>query len=267
MELQLNGRTVYAYTGGKAFDPTLPCIVFLHGALHDHSVWTLLARWFAHHGHAVLAPDLPGHMRSDGPPLPDVESLAEWTLSLIRQAGASRAMLVGHSMGSLIALEAAARSAERVGKLALVCSAVPMNVSPPLLTTAADDPQRAIEMIVAYSYSTLAAKPSYPGPGTWTRGGGRALMRLVQSRQRSVNLLHHDFSVCHGYRRGLEAAALVRCPTTVVIGEHDQMTAPRQVQGLLDVLSATVHRLPSGHIPMAEAPDALLLALRRWTAD
>ncbi|HEY9238651.1 MAG TPA: alpha/beta hydrolase, partial [Burkholderiaceae bacterium] len=49
----------YAYTGGKAFDPALPCVVFVHGALHDHSVWTLLARWFAHHGHAVLAIDLP----------------------------------------------------------------------------------------------------------------------------------------------------------------------------------------------------------------
>ncbi len=62
-------RVAYAYTGGKTFDPAQPCVVFLHGALNDHSVWTLAARWFAHHGHAVLAPDLPGHMRSLGPPL------------------------------------------------------------------------------------------------------------------------------------------------------------------------------------------------------
>jgi alpha-beta hydrolase superfamily lysophospholipase len=69
MKLTVQGREAYAYTGGKPFDPALPCVVFVHGALHDHSCWTLLARWCAHHGHSVLAVDLPGHARSAGPPL------------------------------------------------------------------------------------------------------------------------------------------------------------------------------------------------------
>ena len=60
-------RHAYVYTGGKAFDPALPCVVFIHGALNDHSVWTLLARHFAHHGRSVLAVDLPGHGRGAGP--------------------------------------------------------------------------------------------------------------------------------------------------------------------------------------------------------
>ncbi|HTJ04217.1 MAG TPA: alpha/beta fold hydrolase, partial [Caldimonas sp.] len=102
-------RDAYAYTGGKAFDAQLPCVVLLHGALHDHSSWTLAARWFAHHGHAVLAPDLPGHGRSAGAPLASVEALADWLLALLDAAGVGAAALVGHSMGSLIALEAAAR--------------------------------------------------------------------------------------------------------------------------------------------------------------
>ena len=76
MELTIDGRKSYAYSGGKAFDASLPCVVFIHGALNDHSVWTLLARWFAHHGHAVLALDLPGHGRSAGPPLADAQALA-----------------------------------------------------------------------------------------------------------------------------------------------------------------------------------------------
>ena len=70
MKLTVQGREAYAYTGGRPFDPALPCIVFVHGAVNDHSVWTLLSRWFAHHGHAVLAVDLPGHMRSAGPAPP-----------------------------------------------------------------------------------------------------------------------------------------------------------------------------------------------------
>ncbi|HEX7435496.1 MAG TPA: alpha/beta fold hydrolase [Caldimonas sp.] len=101
-------QRAYAYSGGKPFERELPAVVFVHGALHDHSVWTLLARWFAHHGHAVLAPDLPGHARSEGPPRASVEALAAWLLSLLDAAGVEKAALVGHSMGSLVALEAAA---------------------------------------------------------------------------------------------------------------------------------------------------------------
>src|SRR5258706_14892306 len=114
MDLRVQGRRAHAYSGGKPFDPALPCVVFIHGALHDHSVWNRLARWCAPHGHSVLALDQPAHGRSEGPPLHDVEALADWTLALLDAAGVRQAALVGHSMGSLIALEAAARAPERV---------------------------------------------------------------------------------------------------------------------------------------------------------
>src|SRR5688500_760941 len=110
MLIKVRDHLAYAYTGGKPFDPTLPCVLFMHGALHDHSVWTLLARWAATHGLSVLAVDQPGHGRSSGPPLPDVEALADWTLALLDAADVQQAALVGHSMGSLIALEAASRA-------------------------------------------------------------------------------------------------------------------------------------------------------------
>jgi len=63
MKLSVDTHEAYAYTGGKPFDPSLPCVVFIHGALHDHSGWTLLARWCAHHGFGVLALDQPGNHR------------------------------------------------------------------------------------------------------------------------------------------------------------------------------------------------------------
>src|SRR5205085_7735546 len=106
-------RAAHAYTGGRALDPSRPAVVFVHGALHDHGVWTLLARWAAHHGHAVLAPDLPGHGRSEGPPLDAVEALARWLLALVDAAGGLHAAWIGHSLGSLVALEAAAAAPQR----------------------------------------------------------------------------------------------------------------------------------------------------------
>jgi pimeloyl-ACP methyl ester carboxylesterase len=262
MELTVNAHPAYAYTGGKPFDPALPCVVFLHGALHDHSVWMLAARWFAHHGYAVLAPDLPGHARSAGGPLESVEALGAWTLALLDAAGVAKAAFVGHSMGSLIGLEAAARAPERATRLVMVGTAYPMKVSQALLDTARDRPLEAIDMVNTFSHSTHAAKPSYPGPGMWLHGSNRALMRRVQAMQRDVNLFHHDFSVCDRYAHGLEAAAAVTCPTTFVLGATDQMTNPRQTREFAAALKARSVVLPAGHALMTEAPDALLAALR-----
>ena len=254
--------TAYAYTGGKPFDAALPCVVFVHGALNDHSVWTLLARWFAHHGHGVLAVDLPGHGRSGGLPLGSVETLAGWLLALLDAAGVERAALVGHSMGSLIALEAAGQAPARVTRLAMVGTAYPMRVSQALLDTSRDTPLRAIDMVNTFSHSGSAAKPSYPGPGSWLHGGSRALMRRLQAAQTQTNLFHHDFGVCDRYANGAEAAAKVKCPVHLVLGERDQMTSPKQAHEIAAALKARVHTVPAGHSLMAEAPDAVLAALR-----
>ena len=262
MKLDVHGRAAYAYTGGKPFDAARPTVVFVHGALHDHSCWTLLARWCAHHGRSVLAVDLPAHGRSEGPPLPDVEALADWLLALLDAAGVSRAALVGHSMGSLIALEAAGRAPQRAERLVLMGTAYPMQVSEALLATARAEPRRAIDMVTAWSYSSTAAKPSFPAPGMWLHGSNRALMRRMQDGCPDLNLFHHEFSICDRYRGGEAAAAKVTCPVSCILGRVDQMTAPQRARDLAKALHAQVHVVPTGHNMMAEAPDAVLRALR-----
>lgn len=266
MKLVVDGpngpQAAYAYTGGKPFDPGVPCVVFVHGAMHDHSGWTLLARWCAHHGFGVLAVDQPGHGRSAGPPLASVEALADWTLALMAAAGVLQATLVGHSMGTLIALEAAARAPERVTRLVLLGTAYPMKVSDALLATARDAPLRAIDMVNALSISTLASKPSYPGPGMWVHGSNRALMRNQQALSGGINLFEHDFRLCDAYHGGGQAMAAVRCPATLVVGSRDQMTPPKATKEIAAALKASVVTVPTGHHLMAEAPDAVLAALR-----
>ncbi len=133
MKFDVAGREAYAYTGGRPFDPARPVVVFVHGAQHDHSVWILQSRYLAHHGYSVLAVDLPGHGRSAGPVLASVDAMGEWILALLAAAGADRASVVGHSMGSLIALEAAGRAPERIERVALIAAAFPMKVSDALL--------------------------------------------------------------------------------------------------------------------------------------
>lgn len=264
MKLDLSGHRSYCYTGGRPLAPERPTVVFIHGAGHDHSVWSLQTRYFVSHGWNVLAPDLPGHGSSDGPALASIEALADWVLALVAGVGCRRVMLAGHSMGSLIALEAAARAPERITQLGLIGTAFPMKVSPALLATARETPQAAIDLVNTFSLSTIAAKPSFPAPGAWLHGGQRALMRRMQGQAEAggLNLFAHDFAICDAYAGGLQAAAAVRCPAALVLGRRDSMTPPRAARELGEALRATVTTLPAGHSLMAEAPDGVLAALR-----
>ncbi len=263
MELLVNGHTTYCYTGGKPFDAARPTVVFIHGVLNDHSVWILQTRYFAHHGFNVLAPDLPGHGRSAGTPPASVEDGARFVLALLDAAGVQQAALVGHSFGSLIALQAAATAPARVSHLALVGTAFPMKVSPALLDASLNQPMKAIDMVNTFSHSTLAPPPSTLGPGTWLYGGSRALMKRVLASNPSANLFHIGFKACDSYTGGEEAMSRVSCPTLFVLGRDDQMTPPRAARSLVGrCADGRVVEVPGGHQMMAEAPDAVLFALR-----
>jgi len=263
MNLQVDGHTVYCYTGGRAFDAAKPTVVFVHGVLNDHSVFGLQTRYLAHHGWNVLAPDLPGHCRSGGEPPRSVEEAAEFIVALLDAAGLRQAALVGHSFGSLAALEAAARAPDRVSRIALLATAFPMKVSAAMLDAARDDPPKAIALDNRFSHSTLAPPPSSLGPGTWLYGLSRALMRRVQASNPRTNLAYTGFKACNDYQGGDAAMTAVRCPVLFVLGRADAMTPPAMAQGLaaraVDARSVLVE---AGHDMMAEAPDAVLFALR-----
>lgn len=261
MQFELDGRRAYAYTGGRPFDPAKPVVAFVHGAQHDHSVWILQTRHLAHHGFSVLALDLPGHGRSDGPPLPDVEAMADWTLRAIAAAGAARATIVGHSMGSLIALEAAGRAPGAVDGIALVGTAFPMKVSDVLLNAARDDEPAAFDMINQWSHAKLVHRPGTPGPGFSVFVQN---LRLMERQPKGVLL--NDFAACNAYANGLERAKALACPALLVLGERDMMTPPKAAAGLAAAIAgATVVRVPgSGHAIQTEAPDALREALDGW---
>ncbi len=262
---------LYAYTGGKAFDPALPGVVFLHGAQHDHSPWILQSRWFAHHGHAVLAFDLPGHGRSVGPVLPTVEDNAARIATTLAALPTPRWLLVGHSMGSLIALEVARALGERVTGVALLGSALPMKVSDALLAATRDDPAAALQMINVWSHSAsiapFAAWPSNPGPGFNIVWQNLRLMERI-ARVNGAQVLPTDFAACNVYTGGPAAARALRCPVLVLSGSADQMTPPKAARGLIEACAdCTVVTLPGvGHTLMAEAPEAVRKCLQDFAA-
>lgn len=267
MHIQVNGAPLYAYTGGKAFDPAKPTVVFVHGVLNDHSVWILQSRYLANHGWNVLAIDLPGHGRSGGEPPATVESAADTVLALLAAVGVEQAALVGHSFGSLIALEAASRAPAHVSHLVMVGTAFPMKVSPALLEGAVKAPEKAIAMVNNFSHSTLAPPPSALGPGTWLYGGSRALMRRVLASNPKVNVFYTGFKACDDYAGGETAMAAVHCPTLFLVGRHDQMTPPKSAKALAQhARLAKIVEVNAGHSLMTEAPDEVLFAMRDFLA-
>jgi pimeloyl-ACP methyl ester carboxylesterase len=258
MELTVNGKKAYAYTGGKTFDAALPTVIFAHGAQCDHSVWILQSRYLAHHGYGVLALDLPGHGRSEGPALASVGELADWIAAAAAAAGARSAAIVGHSMGSLIALECAARHPDRVAKIALLATAYPMKVSAELLEATRNNEALAQDMVNIWSHLAYAQYPNNPGPGFWVIGEN---LRLMQRQKPGV--MHVDFAACNAYGGGAEAAAKLDCPALFLIAKRDVMTAARSAQAFAQtVKGARIVMIDgSGHNMMGEKPDEVLDAL------
>ena len=261
MELVVDGRRVFAATGGRPFDASLPAVVFIHGAGMDHTVWQLQARYFAHHGRSVLVLDLPGHGRSEGPALGSVGAAADWLLGVLDGVAVESAALVGHSMGALVVLETAARAPARIERAALLGAAARLAVHPGLLAAARSGERLANELITAWGYGRSAHLGGHRAPGLWMLGGGLALLE-----GEPAGALAADLAACDAYQGALEAAARVRCPVLLLLGRADRMTPPKAAEplaaGLRDCRMVVLDH--AGHMMMIERPDETLDALRAF---
>lgn len=263
MYLTVDDRKTYAYTANRAFDASKPTVVFIHGAGNDHSVWSLQSRYYAYHGWNALAVDLPGHGKSAGTALATIGDLAGWIIQLLDALGAKDVTLVGHSMGSLVALETAARHPERIKRIALIASAVPMQVSEALLNTSKANDHAAYEMINVFAHSNTAQLGGNRVPGMWMMGSA---MRLMERSGDGV--LHADFSACNNYAAGLEAAQKLKCPVLMILGKRDLMTPMKVARDVISKLAdvKVVALDGAGHSLMAEKPDEVLDSLISFLA-
>ncbi|MFT5173404.1 MAG: pimeloyl-ACP methyl ester carboxylesterase [Gammaproteobacteria bacterium] len=263
MELSVNGQSTYIYTGARAFNAALPSVMFVHGAGLDHTVWILQSRWFAHHGYNALAVDLPGHGRSQGEALDSIEKMGAWIWQCLDALNVANAHLIGHSMGSLAALDAAANAPERALFTALLGIAVPMPVSDALLDAARDDLAAAINMITLWGHSFSAQLGGNQAPGMWMMGSASHLLARSYS-----GVLYKDLLACSAYHAGLQHAQLITNPVLVVLGKQDIMASPRGAKPLLQALvnSSSVVLDRCGHMMMAEQPDRVLNALAKGIA-
>lgn len=244
----------FAYTANHDIDPSKRTVVFIHGAGLDHSWFGLQSRYFGYHGYNVLALDLPGHGKSAGPPLTSVPAMADWVMGVLDGAKVQRASLVGHSMGTLISIECAARYPQRVERIALIATALPMKVGDAFLDAAKRNSYDAFDMSTIWGHAPQVPLGGNPNPGMWMYGDTQARLERL-----APGVLHADLKACNDFA----FAGEVKCPVLFILGKRDVMTPPRAAKGLQEKIpgAKTVVIDFSGHSLMAEAPDATLDAL------
>lgn len=252
MYIEMNGVKYYANTGGREHAEGKSFVTFIHGAGMDHSIWVLFNRYLASNGYNTLAIDMPGHGLSGGDAPDSVEEMAEWLCNLLASAGIEKTSLFGHSLGSLVALEAASRNPAGVERLLLLGSAAPMPVGEALLSAARDHKHDAVDMIMLFGHAYNAQLGGNPVAGINIVNYN---MRLTERALQG--LLFTDLNACNDYQNGLLAAANLEMPATLIMGRQDRMTPPAASQALGEALANCQTRIieDCGHMMMSEKPE------------
>lgn len=266
MIVTLKNESVFVSTGGVDWQEGQPTMVLVHGAGLNRTVWTLFTRYFARRGYNVITPDLPGHGNSSGSVLTSIDAMAKWLNSLIEhcaqqysQLSTEDVRMAGHSMGSLVALQAVGDEPMRYSSVALMGTAYPMVVGPPLLNAAKANDHAAIDMITLFGHSEASRLGHNPIAGISVMNVGEALLESA-----APGVLHNDLAACNNYAEGEQAASAAGASAvTLVLGVDDRMTLPKGGHALAKLIagSQVIELADCGHMMLGEQPEACLQSM------
>ena len=227
-----------------------PPVILIHGAGGTHLHWPPQIRRLPNQ--RIFAVDLPGHGKSGGVGHQTIDDYAGHILDFMKAVRLNTAVLIGHSMGSAIALTAALRSPKQVSALGLVGSGSKLRVSPVILQNASDPStfMDAVHMVSDFSYSEHAR----------IRLKEQGEQKLSETRP---TVLYGDFLACDAFNV-TDQLSKISAPTLIVCGADDKMT-PQKYSELLrdDIPNARMEIVANaGHMVMLEQPEmvAMLLA-------
>ncbi len=210
-------------------------ILAIHGAGMNAGIFSSLVPHLR--DFRLEAINLPGH--KDGvSPLHDIASMAQYVRDIMAKDAAGSNILMGHSMGALVAMEAAVDAS--VAGLVLLGASARMPVNADLLKTAKDDPQKAQELVT--KWSVFKDHPQ-----------ADAVKQVVSSIMRDTNpaALYTDFKACDDY----QGPSKTELPALVISGEGDKMVPPEKSRELAGHLGGLYACVPlCGHMMMQEKP-------------
>lgn len=235
-------------------------LVFLHGIGGRASGWGPIQQACAHAGHGSLAWDMPGY--GDSPLIApyDFDGLADALAALMDAQGLPQAVLVGHSLGGMVALQMWARHPQRVAGLVLAAS------SPAFGHGSGDFQQafiaqrlapleagRSMADVAEGLIPTMVA-PGFDGPG------------LAQAKACMGSITPAAYKAALGALVQFEQRAAlptIKVPTLCIAAEHDRTAAPTVVQRMADKIPNAQYQCLNGvgHLLTFEQPDRFADAL------
>jgi pimeloyl-ACP methyl ester carboxylesterase len=240
-------------------------IVLLHGIGSNAHSFVLLMRAFEAR-HAVLAWDAPGYGKSQ--PLavewPDASDYAAALARLFAELEVSRCVLVGHSLGALIAARFAVVSPRKVAALFLISPALGHGTDkgaamPPAVASRIEELDRlGAEKFAAARAPGLLADPQ-------TRPD---ILENVERAMAAVRRPGYDQAArLLAGGRLLDDAAKIEVPTAILIGSQDRITPPANARRVFDALPHPSQRhayreiADAGHAVCQEQPAAVARAI------
>ena len=228
-------------------------MVLVHGAGGNSLLWRRTIQYLSG-GAKAYAPNLPGH--PSGPITCDsISCYSESVLAFIAEAGLSRPVVCGHSMGSAVALRLAIDHPESIGGLALVSSGAKMGVDPTILESLRGQPLKAIEQVITpRSFYAIDL------------GLGREARQALSVSNLPVFL--NDYLACQGFDVRAELRS-IDAPTLIVCGDKDTMTPPKWAHYLAANIVGSELRFvkDSGHMLPLEKPEPLAGLLQAFAAS
>jgi len=242
-----------------------PTVLMLHGIGGGHLSFAPQVESLASSGYRAVAWDMPGYGHSAPIEPYTFKGLAESCITLIEGLRCEEVVLVGHSMGGMVAQEVVARRPGLVSRLVL-CGTSASFGKPDGDWQREFIAQRTAPLEAGQTMAQLAEQlvPQMVGPGSLPEG-----VRLAQHCMSQVNP--------STYRRALEALVTfdrranlgnIHVPTLLIAGEHDR-NAPAAVMKKMSqaIIGSTFFEMRGiGHLQNLEAPEEFDAAILNFLA-
>ena len=237
---------------------TLPTLVFLNALGSDNRIWDDVVAGFPEF--SCLIYDKRGHgLSCDAPNVLTMQDHADDVLALLDGLGLSDVILVGVSIGGMIAQLAASQKPQRVRALVLCCTGLKIGNTESWqqrITAVLKDGTEAIaDSIIARWFSSAFLT---------TQADKVALYRTMLARIPAQNYAASCFALRDADLT--HRSAKLTMPTLCVSGSEDVSTPPALVQTMADIIKNAQHKIIQGvgHLPMLETPELLTTHIREF---
>ena len=259
---------------GTPVSPRLPAIteagqgdtavLLLHGIGGGRSIWDAQAsgtlQALAAGGYRAVAIDLPGYGDSHSMGAPDMDAFVTSVRAVMQHTAAPRTVLLGHSMGGMVAQELLARSAAGVDGLVLTCTSARFG--------RADGAWQAqflaerlvpLEAGLGMAGMVRALLPGLLSPGASAHAAQVMADIMGRVPEATYRAALHTIA---GFDRSA-ALADIAVPTLMLAAEHDRTATPELMQRMAARVAGCEFELlaGAGHVAHVEAPAAFNAAV------